>query len=53
MHIWAERYERDPADIFAVQDEITKAVAAAIGPAIVDAERQCALRVAMMGELQA
>jgi adenylate cyclase len=25
MHIWAERYERDPADIFAVQNEITKA----------------------------
>jgi len=24
-HIWAERYDRDLADIFAVQDEITKA----------------------------
>ena len=43
-HIWAERYDRDLADIFAVQDEITRAVAAAIGPAIVDAERQRAVR---------
>jgi adenylate cyclase len=44
IHIWAERYDRDFVDIFAVQDEITKAVAAAIGPAIVEAERQRAVR---------
>jgi adenylate cyclase len=25
-HVWAERYDRDLADIFAVQDEITEAV---------------------------
>src|SRR5713101_7339010 len=25
-HLWAERYDRDLADIFAVQDEITQAV---------------------------
>jgi adenylate cyclase len=43
-HVWAERYDRDLADIFAVQDEITQAVAAAIGSAIVDAERQRAVR---------
>jgi adenylate cyclase len=43
-HLWAERYDRDLNDIFTVQDEITKAVAAAIGPAIVDAERQRAVR---------
>ena len=43
-HIWAEHYDRDLADIFAVQDEITRAVAAAIGPAIVDAERHRAVR---------
>jgi len=42
--IWAEHYDRDLADIFAVQDEITRAVAAAIGPAIVDVERQRAVR---------
>src|SRR5215470_1462320 len=29
-HIWAERYDRDLVDIFAVQDEIAKAVAASL-----------------------
>jgi adenylate cyclase len=43
-HVWAERYDRDLADIFAVQDEITEAVTTAIAPAIADAERQRALR---------
>jgi adenylate cyclase len=43
-HVWASRYDRDLADIFAVQDEITAAIAAAIAPAIVDAEQQRALR---------
>ena len=33
-HLWAERYDRDLADIFAVQDEITEAVTIAIAPAI-------------------
>jgi TolB-like protein len=31
-HIWAERYDRDFADLFAVQDEITEAIVAAIEP---------------------
>src|SRR5262249_14423608 len=43
-HVWAERYDRKLADIFAVQDEITEAVGAAIGSAIVDAERVRAVR---------
>jgi adenylate cyclase len=43
-HIWAERYDRDLADIFAVQDEITEAVTTAIAPAIADAEQQRAMR---------
>jgi TolB-like protein/cytochrome c-type biogenesis protein CcmH/NrfG len=43
-HVWSGRYDRDLADIFAVQDEIALAVAAAIAPAIVDAERQRAVR---------
>jgi adenylate cyclase len=43
-HLWAERYERGLADIFAVQDEITEAVTTAIAPAITGAERQRALR---------
>jgi len=42
--VWAERYDRDPADIFAVQDEITEAVTIAIAPAIADAEQQRAMR---------
>ena len=43
-HVWAERYDRNLTDIFAVQDEITQAVTVAIGSAIVDAERQRAVR---------
>jgi hypothetical protein len=43
-HVWAERYDRDLADIFAVQDEITDAVTVAIAPAIAEAEQQRALR---------
>jgi TolB-like protein len=37
-HIWAERYDRDLADVFAVQDEITEAVVAAIEPQLYAAE---------------
>jgi TolB-like protein/Tfp pilus assembly protein PilF len=37
-HIWAERYDRDLADVFAVQDEITEAIVAAIEPQIYAAE---------------
>jgi len=43
-HLWAERYDRDLADIFAVQDEITEAVTVAIAPAIAGAEQQRAMR---------
>ena len=43
-HVWADRYDRDLADIFAVQDEITTAVTVAIAPAIADAELQRAMR---------
>ena len=43
-HVWAERYDRDLADIFGLQDEITEAVTIAIAPAIADAERQRAMR---------
>jgi adenylate cyclase len=37
-NIWAERYDRDLTDIFAVQDEITSRVVAAIEPALSRAE---------------
>ncbi len=43
-HVWAERYDRDLTDIFAVQDEITEAVTIAIAPAIAAAEQQRAMR---------
>jgi adenylate cyclase len=43
-HVWAERYDRDLADIFAVQDEITEAVTTAIAPAIAHAEQRRAVR---------
>ena len=42
--VWSERYERDTADMFAVQDEITAAVTAAIRPAVTDAEQNRARR---------
>jgi adenylate cyclase len=37
-HVWAERYDREIADIFAVQDEITQSVVAAIEPQLYAAE---------------
>ena len=43
-HVWAERYDRDLSDIFAVQDEITSSVAGVIEPALAEAEQQRALR---------
>jgi adenylate cyclase len=43
-HLWADRYERPLADLFALQDEIAAAVAKAIRPAIATAELRRALR---------
>jgi adenylate cyclase len=43
-HIWAERYDRNVNDVFAVQDEITVAVTTGINPAVDEAERRRALR---------
>jgi len=37
-HIWAERFDRNIADVFAVQDEITEAIVAAIEPQLYVAE---------------
>ncbi len=45
-HLWAERYDRDLQDIFAVQDEITSAITAAVGPEFVSAEAERAERKA-------
>jgi TolB-like protein/Tfp pilus assembly protein PilF len=37
-HLWAERYDRELADVFAVQDNITEAIVAAIEPQLYAAE---------------
>jgi TolB-like protein len=37
-HIWADKFERDMTDIFALQDEVTLAVVAAIQPKLFRAE---------------
>ena len=43
-HIWAERYDRDLEDIFAVQDEVTQAIVTAIEPQLATTEQQRARR---------
>ena len=45
-HLWAERYDRSLADVFAVQDEITEAIVAAIEPQLYAAENFRAQRKA-------
>ena len=37
-HLWADRYDRELADVFAVQDEIAQSIAGAIAPGIISAE---------------
>jgi adenylate cyclase len=37
-HVWAETYDRQLRDIFAVQDEITQAIVGSINPALREAE---------------
>src|SRR5262249_34346620 len=43
-HIWAERYDRVLEDIFAVQEEVTRAIVAAIAPQIEATEQLKAAR---------
>ena len=43
-HLWAERYDRDLEDIFAVQDEVTNAIITAIEPTLGSVERERAHR---------
>jgi adenylate cyclase len=43
-HIWAERYDRDLKDIFAVQDEIVETIAGRLGAEVDSLERQRAER---------
>jgi adenylate cyclase len=39
-HLWADRYDRDLTDIFAIQDEITKAIVDQLKIRLVPAERK-------------
>ena len=34
-HIWSERYDREMADVFDIQDEIVESIVGALGPALV------------------
>jgi adenylate cyclase len=43
-HIWADRFERDVTDIFALQDEVTVAVVSAIQPKLLQTEIVMAAR---------
>jgi TolB-like protein/DNA-binding winged helix-turn-helix (wHTH) protein/cytochrome c-type biogenesis protein CcmH/NrfG len=45
--LWAERYDRDLEDLFALQDEITTTIAARVEPEIGAADRQRAERKAV------
>jgi TolB-like protein len=38
VHQWAERYDRDAGELFTVQDEIARSVAAAVAPHLLAAE---------------
>ena len=42
-HIWADRYDRELQDIFAVQDEITQTVVGMLGPELSRSEQRRAL----------
>ena len=43
-HVWAERYDRELADIFKLQDEMTQTIAGAVEPELSAAERERAVR---------
>ena len=43
-HLWADRFERDLTDVFALQDEVTVAVVSAIYPKLIETEIEMATR---------
>jgi adenylate cyclase len=43
-HLWAEKFDRELQDIFAVQDEITQSIVASIAGRVEEADRRRALR---------
>jgi adenylate cyclase len=44
-HLWAERYDRDMRDIFALQDEVARSVASAVSGRVEAAGRDLAVRL--------
>ena len=44
VHIWADRFERDLTDVFALQDDVTIAVVSAIQPKLLQTETAIAAR---------
>jgi adenylate cyclase len=43
-HVWAERFDRDLEDVFAIQDEITQTIVASIAGRVEETDRRRALR---------
>jgi len=43
-HLWAEKYDRDLTDLFAMQDEITREIVGNLAPQMLDTEMQRARR---------
>jgi adenylate cyclase len=43
-HVWADRFERDLTDVFALQDDVTVAVVSAIQPKLLQTEIATATR---------
>lgn len=44
VHLWADSYDREMADIFAIQDEVTRTIAATLGVKIQDVALRRALK---------
>jgi TolB-like protein/Tfp pilus assembly protein PilF len=44
FHLWSERYDRDMSDVFAIQDDITEKVVAALSLVLTERERRAMAR---------
>ena len=44
VYLWADHFDRDLEDLFAVQDEVTRTIAATLGVTLQDAAQQRAMR---------
>ena len=51
-HLWAERFDRDLTDIFAVQDDVTQHIVGALAVNLTDGDRQ-RLRPEHAGSIEA